>query len=613
MRLKRLKIHNYRSIKDLELNCQSMVTLLGPNNHGKSNVLSALEFGLSTSVKPTEDDFFHHREDDAFWVEMTFSELTEQEKNTFRRYVRSGESVCVRKSCNRKDGRLEIGYNGYLEQPEEPWLQFGNAGDYTSREKIGDTSLNDLVPLKGKVTKAIVQEAQQRYIEAHKNELNLTDSLEDSAFLGQKNIGGGVLPDFYLIPAVRDLTDEVKVKSTTTFGRLLSRSIQEMAGRDERFIEVRDQLKALIASLNERQKEREGKANELEILEKGIEEELRTWGVTVNIEVTAPDIERVFELGTDLHLDDGIRTTADRKGHGLQRAVIFALLRSWAKALRAKPEGEEELAPRKQSESVIFAMEEPELFLHPHAQRRLAASLRDIAETSEHQVFVCTHSTHFVDLANYKEIGIVSKENPKSGSSIRQCTTEIFQAENLAERKKRFHMAQWVNPDRAEMFFARRVVFVEGETERVLLPYLAERIGVLDTDVSIIDCGSKFNLPLYVAIAKAFQIPYLVVHDEDPLPDLIPEEWNEDKRKSKKRTFDLNAAIADSVEAPLGSTEMLSPNLEKVGGISRSQGEKKGKALAALDYFAEKQEQEIPARLLEIVCTAYSSQGVVDE
>lgn len=79
MRLQRLMVHNYRSIRDLDLECQTMVTLLGPNNHGKSNLLSALEFGLTTSVKPAEEDFFKHRDEDLFWVEMTFGELTEQE------------------------------------------------------------------------------------------------------------------------------------------------------------------------------------------------------------------------------------------------------------------------------------------------------------------------------------------------------------------------------------------------------------------------------------------------------------------------------------------------------------------------------------------------------
>jgi len=89
MRINKLKIHNYRSIRDLEMQCLSMVTLLGPNNHGKSNLLSALEFGLSTSAKPVEQDFFAYRDpnDNELWIEMTFHELTKQEKTTFNRYV----------------------------------------------------------------------------------------------------------------------------------------------------------------------------------------------------------------------------------------------------------------------------------------------------------------------------------------------------------------------------------------------------------------------------------------------------------------------------------------------------------------------------------------------
>lgn len=606
MRLQRLKVHNYRSIRDLDLECRNMVTLVGPNNHGKSNLLSAVEFGLSTSAKPTKEDFFAHRNDNELWVEMTFCKLTDQEINTFKRYVRSDGTMCVRKSCRIQDGTLVTSYNGWLEQPDEHWLRRENAGEYANKEKIATTPLKEFAPQDGRITKTMVEEAQQQYIQAHRAELQFTKALEDGAFLGQKNIGGGTLPDFYLVPAIRDLTDEIKVKATTSFGRLLNRSIGEMAERDHRFIQVKEQLKELIASLNGRQAASAGKPNELQALEQGIEEELQTWGVKVNIEVTAPDIERIFELGTDLHLDDGIRTTADRKGHGLQRALIFALLRSWAKALRAQHQLDQELSPRRQSESVIFAMEEPELYLHPHAQRRLAASLRDIAATAEHQVFLCTHSTHFVDLTHYREVAIVSKEDPVAGSRLRQCTTDLFAAGDLAERKKQFQMAQWINPDRAEMFFAQRVVFVEGETERVLLPYLAERLGVLDTDVSVIECGSKHNLPLYITIAKAFQIPYLVIHDEDPLPDPIPATWDDDKRKSKQKTFALNARLVAMVEEPLGALEMFSPDFEIASGVSKSQGERKGKALAALDYFAEQDLDKCPEPLNRIVRFAFS-------
>jgi CRISPR-associated exonuclease Cas4 len=589
------------------------MTLLGPNNHGKSNLLCALEFGLSTSAKPVEQDFFAYRDsaDNELWIEMTFHELTDQEENTFKRYVLSDGTLCIRKSARIQNGGIEIAYNGYVEQADEEWLRADKAGEYARRDRIDKTPLKDLVPSSGKLSKKVIEEAQQKYIEQHHSELNFTRTLEEGPLLGQKNVGGGVLPDFYLIPAVRDLTDEIKVKTTTTFGRLLNRAVREMAERDPRFVEARKHLEAVIQSLNTRGG-KDAETNQLAVLEKSIEDELRSWGVTVNIEVTPPELERLFELGTDVHLNDGVKTTADRKGHGLQRAMMFALLRAWAKALREekKTKGESDISPRKRSDSVIFAMEEPELFLHPHAQRRLAVSLREIAESSEHQVFVCTHSTHFVDLEHYKEVAIITKDRPERGSCVRQCTEDLFEGDDIDERKKRFHMAQWINPDRGEMFFAQRVVFVEGETEKVVLPYLAEKLEVFNPDISFIDCGSKHNLPLYIAIAKEFEIPYLVIHDEDPLPDPIPEDWNKDKEREKRRTFELNKEIADLVETPLGQVEVLSPDFERVAGVSKSQGKKKGKALAALDHFDSADKSDIPDRLKQVVCAAFGVEDV---
>ena len=609
MRISKLEIRNYRSIREISIHCSTLLTLLGPNNHGKSNILSALEFALSTSAKPSEQDFFVHRNagDDELWVEMTYAELTDQEKNTFKRYVLSDGSICIRKTARLSNGNVDISYNGWVEEPEQEWLCTGNAGNYSSQEKIKDIPLKDLLPKSGRITKAMIEDAQKQYIELNRGKLNFSRTLETNPLLGQKNVAGGVLPEFFLIPAVRDLTDEIRIKTTTTFGRLMNRAVREMAERDERFIDAKKQLKTVIESLNAREDGKEA-TNELFLLEQGIEKELTDWGVKVNIEVTPPELEKLFELGTDIHLDDGVRTTADRKGHGLQRAMMFALLRSWAVALQAERnrDSDEKVSARRQSDSVIFAMEEPELFLHPHAQRRLSSALREIAGTPEHQVFLCTHSTHFVDLAHYKEIAIIIKNDSTIGSQVRQCTDELFEGNAECDKKKQFHMAQWVNPDRGEMFFARRVVFVEGETERVVIPFLAEKMEVFDASVSVIDCGSKHNLPLYVTIANAFKMQYLVVHDEDPLPNPMPADWEKDKKESKKRTFNLNQTIAEIVNKDLGAIHMVSPDFEKASGISQSQADRKGKALAALDHFDVMPNNEIPGDIKNLIQAAYS-------
>lgn len=46
---------------------------------------------------------------------------------------------------------------------------------------------------------------------------------------------------------------------------------------------------------------------------------------------------------------------------------------------------------------------------------------------------------------------------------------------------------------------------------------LATRLEIMSHDISIIDCGGKFNLKLYMEVLNAFQVRYIVIHDVDPL------------------------------------------------------------------------------------------------
>jgi len=616
MKLRQLRIHNYRSIKDLELEVPDMLVLVGPNNHGKSNILRAIEFGLSTSVKPHPEDFFLCRpqDDRDLWVEMTFDRLTEQEKTTFRKYLRHDDTIRIRKTARlQDDDNVDIQYNGYVQEPDQWWLKSSAFERLSNREQLEQEAqkvaqLRPLLETSGRITRQRVEDFQREYIEQHRHELSFTEVLESAPLLGQRNVGGGVLPEFFLIPAVRDLSEEIKVRTTTVFGRLLQRAVKEMAERDERFVEARMRLQRLLDDLNARPKGSEEPASELARLEETLASELNSWGVGVTIEVTPPELEKVFELGTRLHVDDGLKTPAERKGHGLQRAVMFALVRAWAKSLRPSVESETS-APRLSSDSVFFAIEEPELFLHPHAQRQLMASLADIAAAENHQVLISTHSTHFIDLEHYRRVAIVTKPSPEQGTQVKQCTRELFAGQDADDRKRRFHMAAWVNPDRGELFFARKVVLVEGEAEKAVLPFLASKLGCFDPNVSVIDCGGKYNLPLYIEILNTFAIPYLVIHDKDPLPDPIPDDWREEKRAAKRRTFQMNETIRNLVDASLGEVEMLEPDFETVAGIPKSQAEKEGKALAAVDHFERMNAEVVPERIAEVVRKAYGVRG----
>ena len=203
---------------------------------------------------------------------------------------------------------------------------------------------------------------------------------------------------------------------------------------------------------------------------------------------------------------------------------------------------------------------------------------------------------------DYRGIVLIRKVSAEEGTSLVQCVEDLFEGEN--EHKQRFNMAAWVNPDRGEMLFARRVAFVEGITEKLIFPYLANRIGCHSEDVSVIECGSKHNILLYVKIAKAFHLNYVVVHDEDPLPDSNLNDLNEDKVQSMKRTFALNEKIKTAV----GKSDLivvLRPKFEGCSGVSSSQADKKGKPLAALEHFSSVEPDDIPQQLANAVKLVY--------
>ncbi len=603
MKITSIEIHNFRSIQNCRLSCREMLVLLGQNNHGKSNIIGALDFAL-TSAKPNIDDLFAFAEPDdkTIWVEVSFGRLTDQEKTTWKKYVQADDTFCFRKTASFDDeDKVDIKYNGYVSEPDEEWLKADKATNYRARDKVSETPLSSYIPASGQLSKAKIVAAQDQYIKEHRADLNFSIALEEGPLLGQKNVAKGVLPEFFLVPAVRDLSDESKVRNTALFGKLLTYAVKEMASRNPLFHIIEAKLGELVNVLNAGP-ETEDRPQQLTDLEYSIQQELTGWGVHVTVEVTPPDISKIFELGTEIHLDDGLKTLASRKGHGLQRAVIFGLMKAWARVMRGPDSADGSISARRASESVIFAIEEPELFLHPHAQRTFDKALRVLSEGPNSQVIVSSHSTHFVDLNDYKGIALIRKESVEKGTISVQCTQDLFEGED--DRKRRFNMATWVNPDRGEMLFARRVAFVEGETEKLVFPFLADKMGCHSEDVSIIDCGSKNNIPLYVAIAEAFHLNYIVVHDEDPLPHPIPDCWTGDKKRSMQHTFELNAEIKELV-GEAGSVAVLRPDFEGCGQVPKNKGKRKGKPLAALDHFDSATADQIPQQLANMIRLVY--------
>lgn len=570
MKIQRLKISNWRSIKELDLEVSELMVVIGQNNHGKSNLLSAILFFFG-EIKHQDLDF--HFGAPELYVEVTFDGLDDSDRTTFQKYLTSSSTIVVRKTAQ-LGGSFD--YRGYIENPTEEWLQEANANAYTLREMAESLPFHPFLPDGGRLSKQHIIDAQNSYIEQHRDELTFTFEPEATNFLGLKNVAKGIFGDVYFIPAVKEASDDFAAKESSAFGKLYSTVISEMAADNAEWKDTRQRLEKLFAALNKLDHEgnqNENRPEELARFEQAITDELASWGAQIDIEVSAPDIESVFKANTQVWVNDGVRTDIRRKGHGLQRALTVALIQVIARRDRDRAEaaGEEEARTRTSSNSRYYIFEEPELYLHPQAQRALFDSFVELSE-GDSQVFLCTHSSGLIDVERYRTIYIVTKRNEAEGSQVTYCSEELF----TGDAKKDFNLSYWMNPDRGELFFASKVLLVEGATDKTVIPLIAKNLGVFRYDYTVIDCGSKSNIPYYIRLLNKFGIPYVAVYDRDHQAGKAPD--------ALASANIATAGIENEIDAGLGRAVVLENDIEEELGMAAGS---KNKPYAALNHVTD--------------------------
>lgn len=288
--------------------------------------------------------------------------------------------------------------------------------------------------------------------------------------------------------------------------------------------------------------------------------------------VLLPSRKAQRDLFTQVWVNDGVRTDIKRKGHGLQRALTFALIKVISDTLKKERDANEtrETGSRTASASTYFILEEPELYLHPQAQRALFDSLVALSE-SKNQIMLCTHASALIDVEKYKSICIVKKDDESVGTKVCQCTDDLF----TGDQKKDFNLSYWINPDRSELFFAKKVVLVEGPTDKTIIPLLAKMLGVFRYDYTLVDCGSKDSIPLYCQLLNKFSIPFIAVYDKD---------HQAHKGADATASADRSSANIEAViNRSLGSSILFVNDIEEEIGMVAGD---KNKPYAALTHVA---------------------------
>lgn len=528
MRLSQLSIRNYRSIASLkDVRISRLQALVGPNNAGKSNILKALDVLLTAGAGGTSPEHFLNP-DEPIAMTAVFDEVTPSERRAFRQYLLGGQLILEKQLSNESDPktgkvRVTAEYHGYMARPKDRWLSSDVViEDYGSRPKwqevAGEHGLTDYWPEGGGGTKKAYEEACSAYIDAHPDVEYEEPQLGETQALGLQPVLLARLPRFYLLPAITDYSSEVDRRTTTTVFRQLMGDLGDRVLRaDPRYSEVEEHLEAIRVLLNPADDDGTPRLTALSDTEQKLLERisgLMPAVTSVEISVEVEGSRELFTRGVGLRIDDGVLTNVTDKGHGLQRSVVFGLLQVLIEHQKDAVSVEGNGPP-----SIILAIEEPELYIHPQVQRLIYRVLGRFAASD--QVIYTTHAPSFVDVYEYENIGLVQKPDVISGTELHQCLEDPIPDKNERDRFKFFNTFDLA---KNEMFFADHIVLVEGPEDRIALVAAGRKLGLFEdipeeAGVTIVVADGKGELPKLACILKAFGLSFRAVLEMDGRDD----------------------------------------------------------------------------------------------
>ncbi|WP_428395586.1 ATP-dependent nuclease [Lichenicoccus sp.] len=212
--------------------------------------------------------------------------------------------------------------------------------------------------------------------------------------------------------------------------------------------------------------------------------------------------------GLRLLIDHGARPISDASLGSAN--LIFLALKS-LELDRLVTEGERD--------HTFFAVEEPEAHLHPHVQRLvyrhfLAPQTADDLESAPRRqtTILTTHSPHIASVAPLRSIVLLRRDRAA------EATTGVAAAHVPLTDADLADLQRYIDVTRAELFFSRGIILVEGDAERFLIPAFANVLNIPLDALGISVCsvaGTNFEPFVKLLGPKGLNIPFVILSDRD--------------------------------------------------------------------------------------------------
>ena len=153
------------------------------------------------------------------------------------------------------------------------------------------------------------------------------------------------------------------------------------------------------------------------------------------------------------------------------------------------------LLEQEKDEFPLLLIEEPEAHLHPQLQMKFLQFIRDkysSPDSPKIQTILTTHSPNLASKASLESI-ILMKD--AKAFPLRKGSTYLGDEDYI-------FLEKFLDVTKANLFFAKGVLIVEGDAENILLPTVSEMLGhpFEDYGVSVVNVGST----AYARFAKIF-------------------------------------------------------------------------------------------------------------
>jgi len=599
MKLKEIKVQNFRSFKDETIPLDDYTCLVGPNGSGKSGVLMALnvffrnnDSTVTNVLDLTKQDFHHENVQEPMRITLTFEDLpskddplvSKEAKELIMLYARQETLVLFAQAewNPTTESALVKQYGSRLVMKElKPYFRAKETGaKVTELREIYNKLRTKFPELPRATTGTAMYDNLQEYENNRPDECSMEDGVcECYGFTGGLYRLADLIQWVY-IPAVKDASSEQEEGSKTALGQLLQRTVRTKIDFTESLDALREEAKGKYDAILEKEKDA------LKGLSLSIQESLREWTnprAALELEWQG-DSDKSVQVGKPIAKakvgEDSFIGEIARLGHGMQRGFLVAILKELVN-------NEQKGGPK-----LLLGFEEPELYQHPPQAQYIQGVLERLAETKNNsQVIVTTHSPYFVSSKGFKNIRMFRKCGKRPYSvvkstdytKVKERLTEAFGKETQSPTKLMATVGQIMQTSQKELFFSPVVVLVEGEEDMAFIATHLNLTGEWKSfrrnECHFVVAGGKNNIPRLVAITQEFEIPIFVVCDSDietsireiekakkrPEIDTGRTEKIRSRRRELNKQKEINKAIANlcglKIEDPLKCETIRGDNI----------------------------------------------------